>query len=151
MQRHTPQQVVYLFPCGCNYCIQNFNMLTISRSLCQKNLQRSTIHFIICSVRERHISTWSYKRFLIKDKVDCRKIQYLKLQKCNFRTTQNLHVPPLVALLLRPILRISALLIGRSMKKWWTRKSEKEKEEYKQWFRERRNTFLGRFSLEIVK
>lgn len=118
-------------------------MLTISRNLCQRNLQRSTIRFIICSVRERH-STCLYKKLLIKDKVDYRKIQYLKLQKCNFRTTQNLHVPPVVALLLRPVLRIGALLMGRIMKKWWARKSEKEKEEYKQWFRERSNTFLGR-------
>jgi len=50
----------------------------------------------------------------------------------------------MVAMLLRPVLRIGALLMGRIMKKWWARKSEKEKEEYKQWFRERSNTFLGR-------
>ncbi|XP_024870525.1 metalloendopeptidase OMA1, mitochondrial-like [Temnothorax curvispinosus] len=121
-------------------------MLAISRSLCQKNFQRRTTHFVTCSVRDRH-HIWSYKRFLVQDKVDCGKIQYLKLQKCDFRTTQNLHVPPLVAMLLRPILRIGAVLMGRGMKRWWTRKSEKEKEEYKQWFRERRNIFLGCFGL----
>ncbi|TGZ45907.1 Metalloendopeptidase mitochondrial [Temnothorax longispinosus] len=121
-------------------------MLAISRSLCRKNFQRRTTHFVTCSVRDRH-HIWSYKRFLVQDKVDCGKIQYLKLQKCDFRTTQNLHVPPLVAMLLRPILRIGAVLMGRGMKRWWTRKPEKEKEEYKQWFRERRNIFLGCFGL----
>ncbi|XP_077263885.1 metalloendopeptidase OMA1, mitochondrial-like [Temnothorax americanus] len=121
-------------------------MLAISRSLCRKNFQRGTTHFVTCSVRDRHY-IWSYKRFLGQDKVDYGKIQYLKLQKCDFRTTQNLHVPPLVAMLLRPILRIGAALMGRGMKRWWTRKSENEKEEYKQWFRERRNIFLGCFGL----
>ncbi|XP_011057897.1 PREDICTED: metalloendopeptidase OMA1, mitochondrial-like [Acromyrmex echinatior] len=119
-------------------------MLAISRSLCQKNLQQS--HFFICSVRTCH-RTWIYKRFLIQDKTDYRKPQYLKLQKCDFRTTQNLHIPPLVAMLLRPVLRIGALFMGRSMKKWWTRKSGQEKEEYKRWFGERSNVFLGCFGL----
>ncbi|KAL0126543.1 hypothetical protein PUN28_005130 [Cardiocondyla obscurior] len=50
-------------------------------------------------------------------------------------------------MVLRPVLRFGALLIGRGIKKWWTRKSEKEKEEYKHWFRERRNMFLGCFGL----
>ncbi|KYQ54881.1 Metalloendopeptidase OMA1, mitochondrial [Trachymyrmex zeteki] len=103
-------------------------MLAISRSLRQKNLQQS--HFFIYSVRTCH-RTWTYKRYLIQEKADHRKLQYLKLQKCNFRTTQNLHIPPLMAVLLRPVLRIGALLMGRIMKKWWARKSGKEKEEYK--------------------
>lgn len=120
------------------------NMLTISRSLCQKNLQRTTTHFLICSVRDRH-NIWSYKRFFVQNKIDYRKIQCLKLQKCDFRTTQILHLPPIVALFLRPVLRVGALLVGRSIKKRWARKSEKEKEEYKQWFRERFNIFLGKF------
>lgn len=121
-------------------------MLTISRSLCQKNLQRTTTHFLICSVRDRH-NIWSYKRFFVQNKIDYRKIQCLKLQKCDFRTTQILHLPPIVALFLRPVLRVGALLVGRSIKKRWARKSEKEKEEYKQWFRERFNIFLGCFGL----
>jgi len=116
-------------------------MLAISRSLCQKNLQQS--HFVICSVRTCH-RTWTYKRSLIQDKTDHRKPQYLKLQKYGFRTTQNLHVPPLMAMLLRPILRFGALIMGRSMKKWWRRKSGTEKEEYKQWFRQKSNVFLGK-------
>lgn len=104
------------------------------------------MHLVICkkSVRNRH-DIWPYKRFLVQNKIDCRKIQYLKLQKCDFRTTQNLHVPPLVAILIRPILRIGALLTGRGMKKWWARKSEKEKEEYKHWFSGKSNIFLGKF------
>ncbi|XP_011863450.1 PREDICTED: metalloendopeptidase OMA1, mitochondrial-like [Vollenhovia emeryi] len=122
-------------------------MLTTLRSLCRKNLQPTATRFIVCSARNRH-HVWPYKRFPpVQDKVDRRKIQYLKLQKCDFRTTQNLHVPPLVAMLMRPVLRIGALLLGRGIKKWWTRKSAKEKEEYKWWFKERRNMFLGCFGL----
>lgn len=119
-------------------------MFTISRSLCQKNLQRTTTHFVTFSVRDRH-HIWPYKRFFIQDKVNYKRIQYLKLQKCDFRTTQNLHVPPLVAMLLRPILRIGALLLGRGLKGWWARKSVKEKEEYKQRWRGKSNIFLGKF------
>lgn len=102
------------------------------------------MHFVIRSVRDRR-DIWPHRRFLVQNKIDCRKVQCLKLQKCDFRTTQNLHVPPLVALLLRPILRIGALLMGRGMKRWWTRKSDKEKEEYKYWFNKKRNIFLGKF------
>jgi len=125
-------------------------MFTISRSLCQKNFQQNTSHFVICSIRNRH-RAWIYKKFFIQNNVDYRKPQYLKLQKCDFRTTPNLHVPPLMAMLLRPVLRIGALLMGRGMKRWWARKSEKEKEEYKQWFRDRSNIFLGKLSLDIAK
>lgn len=118
-------------------------MLSISRSLCQKNFQQSiTTHFIIYSIRN-HPRIWLHKRFLIQNKVDYRKLQLE--QKCDFHTTQSLHIPPLVAMLLRPALRIGALLMGRRMKRWWARKSKKEKEEYKQWFKERSNVFLGRF------
>ncbi|XP_012529712.1 metalloendopeptidase OMA1, mitochondrial isoform X2 [Monomorium pharaonis] len=125
-------------------------MLTISRSLCQKNLQQATTgHFVICFMRSCH-RAWPYKRFLIQDKVDCGAPRYLKLQKCDFRTTQNLFVPPLLALILRPVLRISSLLMGRSMKRWWTRKSEQEKEEYKQWFRGKSNVFLSCFGVYVL-
>ncbi|EFN74437.1 Metalloendopeptidase OMA1, mitochondrial [Camponotus floridanus] len=37
--------------------------------------------------------------------------------------------------------------MGRGIKKWWTRKSEKEKEEYKQWVKDRSNIILGCFGL----
>lgn len=69
------------------------------------------------------------------------------MQRCNFRTTQSLRIPPYVAMLLRPLLRISAFFIGRRLNKWWASKSEKEKQEYKQWFKERNNVVLGCFGL----
>ncbi|XP_039307730.1 metalloendopeptidase OMA1, mitochondrial isoform X5 [Solenopsis invicta] len=121
-------------------------MLTISRRLCQKNLQQNTSYFFTCSIRS-HYHAWPYKRFFIQNKNDYIKLQNLKLQKCYFYTTKNLHIPPLVALVLRPVLRISALLMGRGVKRWWARKSNKEKEDYKQWFRDRRNVFLGCFGV----
>lgn len=96
------------------------------------------------SIRDHHYSRKNEK-FFVQDKIDCRKLQYLKLQKCDFRTTQSLHIPPLVALFMRPVVRIGAFLMGRFFKRWWRRKSEKEKEEYKQWFKEKFNVFLGKF------
>jgi len=52
-----------------------------------------------------------------------------------------------VALLLRPLVRVGALLMGRGIKGWWIRRSDKEKEEYKQWYRNKSNIFLGCFGL----
>ncbi|XP_011637616.1 metalloendopeptidase OMA1, mitochondrial-like [Pogonomyrmex barbatus] len=111
------------------------------------NLWRNvTNQFVVCSIRNHH-RTWLCKKSLIQDKIIHRKSQYLILQKCDFRTTKSLCIPPIVALLLRPVLRISTLIMGRSIKRWWRRKPKKEKEEYKQWFKERRNVFLGCFGL----
>ncbi|XP_012234802.1 metalloendopeptidase OMA1, mitochondrial-like [Linepithema humile] len=122
-------------------------MFSISRSLCHKNIQQCTAtHCVVRSIKGHHHS-WKSEKFFIQDKIDCRKLQYLKLQKCDFRTTQSLHIPPLVAMLMRPVLRIGAFLMGRGLKKWWGRKSEKEKEEYRRWFKERINIFLGCFGL----
>lgn len=50
-------------------------------------------------------------------------------------------------MLLRPALRIGAFLMGRRIKKWWARKSDKEKEEYRQWVKDRSNIILGCFGL----
>jgi hypothetical protein len=119
-------------------------MFSISRGLCHKNIQQNTAtYFVMRSIRHHH--SWKNEKFFIQDKIDCRKLQYLKLQKCDFRTTQSLHIPPLVVMLMRPVLRIGAFLMGRGLKRWWGRKSEKEKEEYKRWFKERINIFLGKF------
>lgn len=121
-------------------------MLPILRSLYQKGVRSSSItDFVICSMRNHH--AWPCKKFFIQARVDYRKLYYLKLQTCDFHTTQTLRIPPLMAMLLRPALRIGALLMGRGIKKWWARKSKKEKEQYKRWFKERSNVFLGCFGL----
>lgn len=123
-------------------------MLPILKSLYQKGLRtNSAIDFVIHSTRNHH--AWPRKKFLVQARIDYGKLHYLKLQRCEFRTTQTLHIPPLVAMLLRPVLRVGALLAGRGLKKWWARKSEKEKEEYRQWFKERSYVFLGKaFSIK---
>jgi len=119
-------------------------MFSISRNLCYKNIQQTTAtYFVVHSIRHHHHS-WKNDKFFIQDKIDFRKLQFLKLYKYDFHTTQSLHIPPLVAILMRPVLTIGSFLIGRRLKRWWRRKSEKEKEEYKQWFKERINVFLGK-------
>lgn len=124
-------------------------MFSISRGLCHKNIQQSTAtHFVVRSIRNHH--TWKSKKVFIQDKIDCRKLPYLKLQKCDFRTTQSLCIPPIMALIMRPVLRIGALLMGRGLKAWWKRKPEKEREKYKQWFKERMHVFLGKPCFKIA-
>lgn len=123
-------------------------MFSVSRSLCQINIQRSAAnHFVVRSTRN-HCYTWQRKKLLGQNTADRGKLQCLiTLQKCNFRTTQSLHIPPFVAIFLRPALRIGAFLMGRGIKKWWARKSEEEKEEYKRWVKDRSNIILGCFGL----
>lgn len=119
-------------------------MLSVLRSSYQRSAQLNT-YLVIRSVGSYHLHTWPCKK-LAREKVHRGQLQYLKLQKCDFRTTQHLCIPPIVALFLRPVLHIGAALMGRGIKRWWARKSQEEKEKYRQWYRERRNVFLGKFS-----
>ncbi|XP_032681583.1 metalloendopeptidase OMA1, mitochondrial-like [Odontomachus brunneus] len=120
-------------------------MLSVLRNSYQRNARLSISYFVLRSVGSHHFHTWLRKRFLVQERLDSGQLQYFKLQKCDFRTTQHLCIPPIMTLLLRPVLHIGAALMGRTIKKWWARKSKEEKEEYKQWYRERRNMFLGCF------
>lgn len=117
-------------------------LFILSRNLCQRNIQRSATNNLVRTIRN-HCCTWQRKNLPSQSTVDCRKFQCLLLQKCYFHTTQSLYIPPFVALILRPALRVGAFLMGRGIKKWWRRKSEKEKEEYKQWVKDRSNIILG--------
>lgn len=119
-------------------------MLSVLRNSYQRHARLSTSYFVLRPVGSHHLHTWSHKKFLVQEKLDSGQLQYLKLQKCDFHTTQHLYIPPIVTLLLRPVLHIGAALMGRTIKKWWARKSKEEKEKYKQWYRERRNVFLGK-------
>lgn len=135
--------------CGYNCCVQDsillWNMLSILRNSCQRSTRVSS-SFVVYSVgSQHHLHTWSRKKLLVREKFDCEQLQYLKLQKYDFRTTQHLHVPPVVAFLLRPIVHIGAAIMGRTIKRWWKRKPKEEQEEYKQWYKERRNVILGIF------
>ncbi|XP_011255373.1 metalloendopeptidase OMA1, mitochondrial [Camponotus floridanus] len=121
-------------------------LFILSRNLCQRNIQRSATNNLVRPIRN-HCCAWQRKNLPSQSTVDCRKLQCLLLQKCYFHTTQSLYIPPFVAIILRPALRVGAFLMGRGIKKWWTRKSEKEKEEYKQWVKDRSNIILGCFGL----
>lgn len=120
-------------------------LFLLSRNLYQRNIQRSATNNLIVRPIRNHC--WQRKYFLSQSTVDCKKLQCSLLQKCYFRTTQSLHIPPFVAMILRPALRIGAFLMGRGIKKWWAHKSEKEKEKYKQWIKDRSNIILGCFGL----
>lgn len=123
-------------------------MFIISRRLCQKNIHQNLPVYSVARrfVKHYFYSVWSRKKFLIQDKI--RKLQYLPLQKCDFRTTRSLRSSG-IYIFLGFILRIGAFLIGRLVRRWWARKSEEEKEEHKEWFKERRNVILGTFLRSI--
>lgn len=69
-----------------------------------------------------------------------------KQQTCEIRTTQILHIPPGLLFIFRPLVRIGTFLIGRRIKKWWLKKTEAEKKEYRKWLRENNHVFLGKLS-----
>lgn len=128
-------------------------MLPVLRSLYKRNSRSNTIVYLIAnSVKNHHVRLLrtNLLRSIGAKKLDHGKLQYLKLQKCNLRTTQRLHIPPILALILRPALRISSLLLGRSIKNWWARKPENEKDQFRQWFRERSHMFWGKFFHMII-
>ncbi|XP_066592348.1 metalloendopeptidase OMA1, mitochondrial-like [Prorops nasuta] len=70
-------------------------------------------------------------------------------QRSLFHTTKPCNIPPMLALILRPILRVGAFLAGRQIKKWWSKRTEKEKDEYRLWFRENTITFVGSLAFMI--
>lgn len=118
-------------------------LFILSRNLCQRNIQRSATNNLVVRPIRNRCCAWQHKNLVSQSTVNCRKLQCLLLQKCYFRTTQSLYIPPFVAMILRPALRIGAFLMGRSIKKWWAHKSDKEKEEYKRWVKDRSNIILG--------
>lgn len=64
--------------------------------------------------------------------------------KRNFHTTKRRDIPPILALFLRPALRVGSYLFGRSIRKWWAKKSPSERERYAAWFRSKKPYFYGK-------
>ncbi|GFU08982.1 metalloendopeptidase OMA1, mitochondrial [Trichonephila clavipes] len=62
-------------------------------------------------------------------------ISYLKVVNCRvnvqslFRTSPPRHIPPVVWLVLRPVLKVAAVITGRSIRGWW-RSLPKDKKTY---------------------
>ncbi|KAI4502424.1 hypothetical protein M0802_002336 [Mischocyttarus mexicanus] len=122
-------------------------MLWIQKAIKPRCIQFCNVKSMIYIIPNRQSARCS-KIYTLHTEVSLKQYNNLNYQKiCDFHTTSKLYVPPILVLILRPILRLSAFLLGRGIKAWWRKKSTKEKEQYKMMFKENRNMFLGSLSL----
>ncbi|XP_008210236.1 metalloendopeptidase OMA1, mitochondrial-like [Nasonia vitripennis] len=97
------------------------------------------------------ISCQSYTRVRklsqVQYKSQVQVLQLIKAQKCNFHTSERRDIHPVLAVIIRPVIRIAALIFGRKFKKWYASRTPEEREEFLKWFRAKRKYFLGFISL----
>lgn len=74
-----------------------------------------------------------------------------KVFKCQFHTTSRRDIPPVFALLIRPLSRIGAFLFGRLFKRWWSRRTPEEKAQYIKWITARRQKIYGNFIVLLTR
>ncbi|XP_024940455.1 metalloendopeptidase OMA1, mitochondrial [Cephus cinctus] len=67
----------------------------------------------------------------------------IKQQKYYFQTTPRRDISPIIALILRPLIRIGAFLFGRAFRKWWAKQSVEERHKYSGWFSRKKQVFFG--------
>lgn len=69
----------------------------------------------------------------------------LELQSCRrfHTTTPNYALPPVVWIILRPILKVGAILFGRRIRKWWQGMSTKERQKILSALRQGNRTIVG--------
>lgn len=119
-------------------------MLWIQKAIKLRHIHYFKIKSMICII-PNHQSIRYSKICILRTKVSLKQLKNINYQKvCNFHTTSKLYIPPIFAVILRPILRLSAFILGRGIKRWWQKKSTQEQEYYKLMFRENRNIFLGK-------
>ncbi|XP_012277470.1 metalloendopeptidase OMA1, mitochondrial [Orussus abietinus] len=86
----------------------------------------------------------------LKSKVSIKIYRYIKYQRYDFHTTPRRDIPPLLALLLRPLVRIGAVIFGRFLRKWWKRKSNDEQFQYIQKYAGKKNVFFGTLGFFVI-
>lgn len=64
-------------------------------------------------------------------------------QRHEFHTTEPRRIPPIVAIIIRPLVQIGAFVFGRAFKKWWKKKTPEEQKVYINWLKSRKNAFFG--------
>lgn len=62
-------------------------------------------------------------------------------------TTPKRAVPPIVWIILRPILKVGAIVFGRRIRKWWQGMSAKERQKILSTLRQGNRTIVGNFKL----
>lgn len=118
-------------------------MFWIKRAIQFRNIQYFKVTSAICIIPRNQFSTYSKLR-LLHTKISFRELRSKNYERiCGFHTTSRLHIPPLFAVILRPVLKIGAFLVGRGIKQWWKKKSPEEREKYKLLLKENSHIFLG--------
>ncbi|XP_046826283.1 metalloendopeptidase OMA1, mitochondrial-like [Vespa crabro] len=118
-------------------------MFWIQKAIKLRHIHYFKIKSMICII-PNHQSIRYSKICILRTELSLKQLKNINYQKiCDFHTSSKLCIPPIFAVILRPILRLSAFILGRGIKRWWQKKSTKEQEQYKLLFRENRNIFLG--------
>ncbi|KAJ8666849.1 hypothetical protein QAD02_008511 [Eretmocerus hayati] len=120
------------------------SMMRIARAA--NCVSRSRLKVTSCFI-SHHSLKKAYKVSQVQFKSSIKIPRPIKSQRCDFHTSERRNIPPVLALVIRPIIRIAALLFGRRFKKWYASRTPEEKEEFLEWFRSRRKYFLGGIGL----
>lgn len=120
-------------------------MLTALRLISPTNLRSSRTKAVLCIFSKqspvRQIATKTQlKQFKVQKKILG---QFEIQQRYGFHTSRPRHIPPVVALLIRPVVQVTAFIFGRLFKKWWKKKSPGERQKYLNWFITRKKSFYG--------
>ena len=120
-------------------------MLTALRIISPANLRNSRFKVVYCINSKRNfvrkISTeLQVQKFKTQSKVLS---QFGTEQRCGFHTSRPCCIPPVLALILRPVIQIGAFIFGRSFKKWWKQKTKEEKQYYIDWLMSKKSSIYG--------
>lgn len=106
---------------------------------------------MMCGNRLTHMNRFNRSLYLCKPHVEV-SIQTpykfnIQLQSCRrfHTTTPNLAVPPVVWIILRPLLKVGAVVFGRRIRKWWQGMSAKERQKILSTLRQGNRTIVGNF------
>ncbi|XP_011300738.1 metalloendopeptidase OMA1, mitochondrial-like [Fopius arisanus] len=118
------------------------------RTLCILRARQTVLNISFKASSDRAIG--SYRQLVPQVRVLIGGNDNIKVKKCQFHTTQRLHIPPGLALLIRPLTRVGAFLFGRYFKRWWAKKTPEEKEVFKKWFSVRRQKIYGALGVVLA-
>lgn len=122
-------------------------LFRVTNSISRKNLK------ITCYIVDRSYCKKTYKCSYSLLERQLNPSSYIKESKCFIHTSKHHRIPAFVAIVIRPAIRITAILFGKALKRWFETKSPDEKENFFEWLRENKNVFtrfLGVYFIIIL-
>ena len=99
------------------------------------------------------ISHHSYPRICgfnqVQSKSQVKILHFLNEKKNSFHTSERRNIPPILAVIIRPLIRLAALLFGRKFRKWYASRTPEERKEFLKWLQAKKNFFVGNLSNKI--